>query len=585
MFVRRSIFLLLLVFLPLWASAQPTGEINVSASIEPGIIYLGQSATYTIRVDHTSTVPNISPPDVPGLHIVGTGQRTMTNIINGRRSAELQLTFSVSAGREGIFNIPGPVLRLRGEDYRVNDVTLRVQPMDSTLRQSFDLILERPERPLYVGEAVPVTLKLLVRQGVSVALGGIPEREGSSFAQSPLPDQPRQGVQQVEGIPHQFAAWDLVLNPIQKGTHDLQYRLPLVYENRDRVQRDFFGRPRAAQERIVLSTGQLGIEVQELPSEDRPPSFRNAIGTFEVDAALSERTVRAGEPITLTVTLTGQGNFERMGAPELDTPPGWRAYPPRARFEQDDDRGLTGTKTFEYLLIPEHEEIKSVPEFEFSYFDPERARYNTVVFDAEPIDVLPAERVGVARDFGQRRRAETGPAQPQALHPIKSMVGDWKKTLRPPIASAWFWMATGAPVLLFALLGLWLRRQSKRNADNRSVRLRNLNRSARRSLSEADKAAEAGDRAAFLDHARRALQESAARWDEASRQPTSLVESEIRALFEKAGGSEALHHFTSRIFSEADAGKYGGISMPDGDLREDLARLRKHLSELDRLPS
>ena len=574
----------MLALFPLWASAQVADGISLSASIEPQAIHLGQSATYIIRVRGVSTVPNVPPPEVRGLQFNATGQRTMTNITNGRRSDEIQLTFSVSAESEGTFRIPGPTLRLRGEDHRVNDVMLRVEPMNASLRERFELVLERPERPVYVGEMVPVSLKLLVRQGASAALGGTPERSGEAFAQSPLPAQPRQGSELIAGIPYQFVAWDLVLNPIQKGSHEVHYRLPLVYENRDRIERDFFGRPRAAQERVLLSTGSLVLDVQEPPAVGRPPSFRNAIGTFDVDAALSERTVQAGEPITLTVTLTGRGNFERMGAPELSPAAGWRAYPPRARFEQEDDRGLSGTKTFEYLLIPENEEIEFVPEFEFSYFDPEQAQFQTIVFDAEPIDVLPAERVAVAHDFGQRKQSDAPTASP-AFRPTKSVLGDQRETLRPPIVSTWFWTLAGVPVLLFALSGLWLRRQAKRNTDSRFIRLKNLNRATRRSLVRASEAAAAGDQAAFLEHARRALQESAARWDEASRQPASLVESETQALFEKAGGSEALHRFTAKTFSEADAGKYGGISKTTSNLSEELASLRRHLSELDQLSS
>ena len=580
----RALAVAALVGFGVAATARAEG-ISVSASVEPREISVGQSAVYTIRLVNTRSAPDLDPPEVEGLVFDSPGQRSMTNIVNFERRDELQLTFRVTAEEKGIYRIPGRTLTLRGKEYRVNEVVLRVTPMDESLRDLFELVLERPDRPLYIGEAVPATLKLRLREDVRASLGGLPERTGEAFVQSEWPREARQGTEVVDGRRYRFAAWDVVLNPVRAGTQTLRYRLPLVYENPARMERDFFGRPRPRQERATLTTGTLEINVRRPPEENRPEAFRNAIGRFEVDAALSDRTVRAGEPVTLTVSLTGRGNFERMGAPGIGEAPGWRVYPPRTRFEADDSdpRGLSGTKHFEYLIIPDNEEVSLVPEFTFAHFDPDRGRYYTTIFDAEPVEVLPGIRTGLAaRDFRPANGAGRELAPPAALRPIKSLSGTWRSRLTPPVATAGFWAGAMGPALALGGLAVWLRRRERLRADSRHMRLRHLTRAARDNLALAETAARSGNAPAFYAAAQRTLQETAARWDAEHRRPESLVESEVRELFSKGGGEDGLDAFTATIFQISDAGKYAGALLENRDTAEDTRALRDHITRLSR---
>lgn len=563
-----------------WARAD---SIAVSASVEPREIPVGQSAVYMIRLVNTRSAPNIDPPQVDGLVFDSPGQRSMTNIVNFERRDELQLTFRVTAEEEGVYRIPGQTLSIRGEEYPVEDVVLRVTPMDVSVRDLFELVLERPERPFYIGEAVRATLKLRLRETVRASLGGMPERTGDAFVQSEWPREPRQGMEIVDARRYRYAAWDVVIHPVRSGTQTLRYRLPLVYENPERMERDFFGRARSRQERAILTTGNLEIEVLHPPEEGRPAAFRNAIGRFEVEASLSDRTVHAGEPITLTVTLSGEGNFERMSPPEFADARGWRVYSPRSRFEADerDPSGLLGRQIFEFLIIPENESVTFVPELAFASFDPETGRYEATLFDPEPVEVLPGIRTGVAaRDFRAANETFNDFAPPAALRPIKSLSGGWQSGLSPPVSTARFWAAALVPVLAMGGVSFWMRRRDRRRSDSRHMRLRLLTRTARQNLALAEQAARSGNAHAFYAAAQRTLQETAARWDEEQRKPHSLVEQEVRELFQNAGGDEALDIFTATVFHIGDAGKYAGTVIANRDPVEDARTLREQIVRL-----
>src|SRR5258708_38734548 len=98
------------------------------------------------------------------------------------------------------------------------------------------------------------------------------------------------------------------------------------------------------------------------------------------------KNVQVGDPITVTSTITGRGNFDRMNAPALDDEHGWHKYPASSKFKQDDDVGISGEKTFEMVLAP-NEKKSAVPPLVFAYFDPAKENYVALRSDAVPITV------------------------------------------------------------------------------------------------------------------------------------------------------------------------------------------------------
>ncbi|MEI8312032.1 MAG: BatD family protein, partial [Verrucomicrobiota bacterium] len=126
---------------------------------------------------------------------------------------------------------------------------------------------------------------------------------------------------------------------------------------------------------VTLKTKPVQIEVQPLPKDGRPEDFSGAVGKFSMEATVSPKKVSAGEPVNLKVAVSGQGNFEGMGAPALTGDEGWRSYPPSDKFQSTDSIGFTGEKTFEFALIARQDQTRT-PGARFSYFDPSTGKYN-----------------------------------------------------------------------------------------------------------------------------------------------------------------------------------------------------------------
>jgi hypothetical protein len=85
--------------------------------------------------------------------------------------------------------------------------------------------------------------------------------------------------------------------------------------------------------------------------------------------------VALGEAATLSFRIEGRGNLKWIDkAPEL-TVPGARVYPPQAKTDLEVTAGgMAGSKTWEFVVVPETGGTLEVPALSFSYFDPEARR-------------------------------------------------------------------------------------------------------------------------------------------------------------------------------------------------------------------
>ncbi len=103
----------------------------------------------------------------------------------------------------------------------------------------------------------------------------------------------------------------------------------------------------------------------------------------------SPTEVTAGDSITLTMTLEGRGALEALRMPSFDSWREFKQYPETSTISHSDEIGLSGTKTFEKVVIPYNAEITTLPEVQFSFFVPLEERYKTLVQAPAALTVKP----------------------------------------------------------------------------------------------------------------------------------------------------------------------------------------------------
>jgi hypothetical protein len=551
-------------------------SITAEATVQHPSMSLGQTNSYTITLRNVTHIPQLEPPSVPGMAFSRThSSHSSQSIINGRRSMETTLSWPFQAEREGHFVIPEREIEILGQRLRISAVTVEVTAMSAELRNRFFLRWSVPPAPFYVGQAIPATLQLFVRSGVNASLGSHPDGSADQFIRSPFSSEARQRQELVNGQPYVVVEWDTVITPIRAGRGDLPVNLILVYET-GQMRRDFFG-PQAVREQIRLTTDPGSWEIRDLPRANRPASFSGAVGSFEVQSRLSAREAETGDPLTLVLEVRGEGNFERIQAPQIPETAGWRIYPPRTQM-QEEQVPYRGVRTFEYILSPTDESVEEVPAFAFSWFDPEQAVWQERVIGPEPVRIRPGTHPSRREPF----RADASSVEPQAVRGLQPMAKapGRSRSLTPVWRQPVFWVFNGGMGLLTALALIGVTRQKKAALHSYLQVRSESTRKGRELASQALKSAARQDGAAFYLQATQSLRHFLAYLDPQSHKPESLTWHELEVILRRFSFPETSQAQTRMLFDRQDAVHFAGWKPPPEELRKDSETFETLLDEI-----
>ena len=118
------------------------------------------------------------------------------------------------------------------------------------------------------------------------------------------------------------------------------------------------------------------VHVKPLPP-GAPAGFEPAnVGALTVVSSASPARVAVGEPITMRVSVSGDGNVRALSLPNLPPFPGARTFQPTTADQLEQrDRRLVGTRTVETVLVPEREGELVIAPLGWPYFDPHTGKY------------------------------------------------------------------------------------------------------------------------------------------------------------------------------------------------------------------
>ncbi|MEP2774991.1 MAG: BatD family protein [Luteolibacter sp.] len=182
-----------------------------------------------------------------------------------------------------------------------------------------------------------------------------------------------------------------VAPPEPKGRNAAQWRstYPSYFNN------NFFEKTEGeTYEKFHTASRGSRLVVLPLPTAGRPDDFTGQVGKRTITATASPTVLQAGDPITLTITVTGNDFPEIIELPELD---GIEAFtrqfsiPPRQSAGRID--GKTNTKTYIRTIRPLGQEASVIPAIRLPYFDPETKAYALASTAPIPITVKPAETI------------------------------------------------------------------------------------------------------------------------------------------------------------------------------------------------
>ncbi len=397
------------------ASVALAAELAVSAQFSQGVTVVGEPVQFQVKVAGSRSGSQPPTVELDGLRInyLGPSQNTSMSIVNGRIASESSVTYiyQVEPTRAGVFTIPSLRISVDGRMMQTQPVGLRVEPAGTTRNDGMDLAratidVVLPRKTAYVGEMVPVEIRMAIDSRVHWQPEAMPTIPGEGFTKQKLPE-PKQERGTKDGREVDVLVFRTAITPskagkIALGPIEVPYiaQVPRAQRNRPRgLLDDVFGDPFfAVNQRFKARVEAVEVDVKPLPAAGRPENFSGAVGQFTFNATGSPNRVKLGDPVTMKLAVRGRGNFDRIEAPALLESAGWRTYPASADFKADDDLGIAGTKTFSVAVIPEVKKT-AMPAFAFSYFDPTAENYVTLTSEPERLEVegtVPPAPVAVA---------------------------------------------------------------------------------------------------------------------------------------------------------------------------------------------
>jgi len=599
----------------------PAGDI--SARLEPQEIALGGAAMLVVHISGEQTgPPSISPVD--GLRFFPMGQSSQYQSINGKISSTVSYLYQVQAEDSGNYTIPPVRANINGQIKKTEPIGLRVSgpgrsrsssatplpPPAPNVAGQAGTSNHRPDEEnqiaflrvtpskyrSYVGELVPMEIKAFFRQGLQATLNSFPVVSNNAFACQGLSKKPMQTEEIIDAVPYAVLTWHTAMSAVKEGEYPVSAELDatLIIPQTSRRRHPTFGSSMfddnffnnffntTKKEAVKLTSSRQKMRVLPLPKAGRPKNFNGAVGQFKLWASASLKSCMVGDPITLNITVRGDGNFDRVSSPLLTSPKGWKTYTPTASFKPADSSGYKGKKRFEQAIIPLEASIKKIPPVEFSYFNTKLEKYITlrtkpikIKIQPDAIQVKESSPKDVSRKASLAGTSDSSGSikTPSGLAPIHVGLGPVVTNLRPVLSSPWFVGAQGIP-LGFLFVGLFLGRRNRRlSNDPALLKKKYVKQKIGKSIKEMDRTIAGHDVPGFFTACRYTAQERLGEVWCQTPESITLVEVKER-LSEKAAG---IRH----VFENADAAAYSGQTFSQEELKKFRDLVIKELKNLE----
>lgn len=512
----------LLVFfctLVCWAKPLLAEDLLAKAVAEKTEVYVGESFLLQIQIEGDESPKEPTLPPLPDFQVqfLGGQQNSSSSvtIINGRVSQQVQrgyvFSYRLSAKRPGALDIPPVTILAAGR--QISTQAIRILAEKPRPSKDFHLKLELSPPRAYVGQPVTLSVRWFIGKDVQDFRFSIPLLEDPRFEIADLEteiDQNRKdrylrislpsgeviaskGRHSLKGKDFMTISFKKVLIPNTAGLLRLGQATvsgsALAGYRRTRRSADplfdrffnddlFFGQSRrAVRKNFVVPSNEAELEVLELPSSKQPKNFDGLVGNYSITASASPTEVRVGDPITLTIQVTGPQYLENV---ELAPLASFEEISKNFKVPQGraDGKIRGRVKTFTQTIRANSPNIRSIPSIELPYFDVEEDAYRTAKTQPIPIQVEGTKVVTATDAEGNALAKQVKTELERLAEGIMHNYEDPSALQNEALSRSGFLSNRTAtfvllfpPLLYFSLFGLLITIR-KRNADPQAVEAR-----------------------------------------------------------------------------------------------------------------
>ncbi len=583
---------------PMFALAD---DISFEASVSSNKVSINEALQLVLTVANAKdNVDPVSLPNIDGVDARYVGPSTSYSWINGVSHSERSFTYNLYPKKTGQLKIPSINATINGKDYATKPIDIEVVSGDAanaggasqaderrqaeeSLKDKIFMRMSLPTQEPFINQQLPVKIKLYVRD-IPMRDIQMPKLEQDGFMMDAF-IAPLQSTETINGLQYETVEFKVYIYPTRTGevvVAPARVEGNLIYKgsNSRRVgafSDDFFNSffDNLTARPVSVTSNNLKLDVQPLP-DGKPVHFSGAVGQFDFTATVSPTEVKAGDPITLRMKITGQGNLKGVRTPVF-TDVHFKDYDPLVK-------DIDGGKTVEQVIIPTDETVEAVGPVHFSYFDDLSKEYKTITQGPFQIKVTkPTE----GQEFKAVGFAQLNDKPTLAPSPLEQPVNFWKELFNKAKQEAlkllhqlMFWVSLISLVLMITAWKFWQAYRNRLATDAAFARRIKAFKGAREGIAQAKDALAKQDVKGFYAAVQKTTNNYFADKMHRGLGAVSIVDIEI-FLKTKSIDGEILSSLTT-ILSFCEAVRFGGVNADPSRMQADFDKLQSLLASVEK---
>lgn len=512
-FLLTSAFFIAALVASFGAFAGTTFELG---QVRNAIVGRPYQLSFVLRSDDSNAINSASdltpdPPQIEGFKLYS-GPGITNGFESGYDSRSgsyqnytLSIVYVYLPEKEGTVTIPSVSIKVKGQTMKTKAQTIKVLPpsqqqtpaygggayqpggtsagsehvvgssVGQTKPEDLMVIITFSRKNVYEMEPVVADIKLCLAESrrfdIENQFNSVTLPVFDGFLSEDLPTPQRSQVENIGGRNYETLVMRRYLLYPQKAGHlsvsSGEYEINVVeYEQ---VTRGRFVTNRQVPRKMKTATNRVSLDVKALP-EPRPANFSGAVGRFKVSAEINPEIIRSNESATYTLKVTGTGNIKYLTAPQVTFPSTFETYTAKTDIDAKfDGSNYAGTFIADYPFVPQEVGKFNIDPFDFVYFNPATASYETATADGFILSVIKGNGPAV---IGVQKDVNTEMTDILHIRPLPEKVA----TASAPVAeSVWYWLAYVLAAGALIAVVIVYRRHVKRSADVAGRRLARAN--------------------------------------------------------------------------------------------------------------
>lgn len=502
---------------------------NFTAQASKTKVAVGETfqITYTLNTSGGGfKAPNLSDFDIYG----GPNQSSNMVFSNGNFSQTISFSYILAPKKEGKLTIGPASINTSSGTVKSNTLTIEAVKGNTQSNQgnaqnnnqnvtppsSHDLgdnlyiktIINKSKA--YLGEEITVTFKIYTRVDVvQLNVSQMPSCDGFFMQDGKVNEQTTENIDGINYLTAELKKTFLIPLKTGKITIDPIEAECVIRQESKKKSRNIFDQIWGTYENVAVKVKSkpVTVEIMPLPESGKPENFSGAVGSYSMKAELNNNKVKANESINLTIDISGEGNIKLVDPLKISFPDDFEVYDPKITEKIiAGSGGISGSKKFEYLLIPRYPGKYSIENIGFNYFDPEKKQYITIpspdlIIDVEKGDESSSQNASV---YNPKNKEDVKILGTDIRH-IKTGNLDLQPQNNYFFGTPAFYLSLSSPLLAFLLFIIVRKKHIENNKDVVLVKSRKANKMALKKLHVAEKHMKANQKDLFYIEISKAL--------------------------------------------------------------------------------